>query len=73
MKRFVEGDDHKQVALLPACVEDYVGQDNPIRVIDAIVEELDRDDLGFNGTTPAITGRPSYILACRLGSTSTGN
>jgi transposase len=60
MKRFVEGDDLKQVALLPECVDDYIGQDNPVRVIDAFVDELDLADLGLNGTAPAITGRPLY-------------
>lgn len=60
MKRFVEGDDRKQVALLPECIDDYIGQDNPVRVIDAFVDELDLTDLGFDGTTPALTGRPSY-------------
>ena len=60
MKRFVEGDDRKQVALLPECVDDYIGQDNPVRVIDAFVDELDLAELGFDGTTPAMTGRPSY-------------
>src|SRR5476649_1288865 len=60
MKRFVEGDDRKQVALLPECVDDYIEQDNPVRVIDAFVDELDLAELGFNGTTPALTGRPSY-------------
>jgi transposase len=60
MKRFVEGDDRKQVALLPECIDDHVGQDNPVRVIDAFVDELDLAELGFNGTTPALTGRPSY-------------
>ncbi|RKR31266.1 IS1182 family transposase [Paraburkholderia sp. BL17N1] len=60
MKRFVEGDDRKQVALLPECVDDYIGQDNPIRIVDVFVDELDLTTLGFNGTTPAITGRPSY-------------
>jgi hypothetical protein len=60
MKRFVEGDDRKQVALLPECVDDSIGQDNPVRVIDAFVDELDLTELGFNGTTPALTGRPSY-------------
>jgi transposase len=49
MKRFVEGDDRKQVALLPECVDDYIGQDNPVRVIDAFVEELDLADLGSTG------------------------
>lgn len=60
MKRFVEGDDRKQVALLPECVDDYIGQDNPVRVIDAFVDELNLAELGFDGTTPAMTGRPSY-------------
>ena len=46
MKRFVEGDDRKQVALLPECVDDYIGQDNPVRVIDAFVDELDLAELG---------------------------
>src|SRR3984893_12800954 len=60
MKRFVEGDDRKQFALLPECVDDYIGQDNPVRIVDVFVDELDLTTLGFNGTTPAITGRPSY-------------
>jgi transposase len=60
MKRFVEGDDRKQVALLPQCVDDYIGQDNPVRIVDVFVDELDLTTLGFKGTAPAITGRPSY-------------
>ena len=60
MNRFVEGDDRKQVALLPECVDDYIGQDNPVRIVDVFVDELDLTTLGFNGTMPAITGRPSY-------------
>ena len=60
MKRFVEGDGRKRVALLPECVDDYIGQDNPVRIVDVFVDELDLTTLGFNGTTPAITGRPSY-------------
>lgn len=62
MKRFVEGGDRKQIALLLECVDDYFGQDNPVEVIDVFVDELNLDDLGFNGTSPAITGRPSYHL-----------
>jgi transposase len=50
MKQFVEGDDRKQVVLLPECVDDYVGQDNPVRVLDAFVDELKLVELGFNGT-----------------------
>jgi transposase len=60
MKRFVEGDDRKQFALLPECVDDYIGQDNPVRIVDVFVDESDLTTLGFNGTTPAITGHPSY-------------
>ena len=60
MKRFVEGDDRKQVSLLPECLDDYVGQDNPVRVIDAFVDELGLEDLGFEGAIAALTGRPSY-------------
>lgn len=60
MKRFVEGDDRKQVALLPECVDDYIGPDNPVRIIDVFVDELNLAGLGFNGATPALTGRPSY-------------
>ena len=44
MKRFVEGDDRKQVALLPECVDDYIGQDNPVRIVDVFVDELDLTD-----------------------------
>ncbi|SEE93199.1 Transposase [Burkholderia sp. WP9] len=60
MKRFVEGDDRKQVALLPECVDDYISRGNQVRIVDVFVDELDLTTLGFNGTTPAITSRPSY-------------
>ncbi|PMS13640.1 IS5/IS1182 family transposase [Trinickia dabaoshanensis] len=60
MKRFVEGDDRKQVSLLPECLDDYVGHDNPVRVIDVFVDELGLEDLGFEGAIAAPTGRPSY-------------
>ncbi|SAL06635.1 transposase IS4 family protein [Caballeronia calidae] len=60
MKRFVEGDDRKQVSLLPECVDDYIGQDNPVRIVDVFVDELDLEELGFGSATPATTGRPSY-------------
>ena len=60
MKRFVEGVDRAQATLLPECLEDWVGEDNPVRVIDIFVDELDLGELGFSGIEPAITGRPSY-------------
>jgi transposase len=60
MKRFVEGADRTQVSLLPECVEDYVGEDNPVRVIEAFVEQLDLREMGFEGVDPEATGRPAY-------------
>jgi transposase len=60
MKRFVEGADRSQVTLLPECLDDYIAEDNPVRVVDAFVEELDLQALGFEGVEPADTGRPSY-------------
>ena len=41
MKRFIEGQDRSQVTLLPECLDDYIGEDNPVRVVDAFVDELD--------------------------------
>jgi len=52
--------------LLPECVEDYVGEDNPVRVIDVFVDELDLRGLGFEGTTAEVTGRPAYHPAVLL-------
>ncbi len=43
-----------------ASLEDYVEQDNPVRVVDAFIDELDLGAIGFMGVTPAATGRPSY-------------
>ena len=60
MKRFVEGEDRAQVTLLPECLDDFVVADNPVRVIDVFIDELDLTGLGFEGVAPADTGRPSY-------------
>jgi len=60
MKRFVEGVDRGQSTLFPESVEDWVGEDNPVRVIDVFVDELDLSELGFSGVDPEATGRPSY-------------
>ena len=66
MKRFIEGEDRLQGSLLPECLDDYIDQDNPVRVVDAFVEELDLQALGFTGVEPAQTGRPSYRPAVLL-------
>ena len=60
MKRFVEGEDRNQAVLLPEYLEDYVSDDNPVRVVDVFVDELDLCGLGFDGTASAATRRPSY-------------
>ena len=66
MKRFIEGEDRRQVTMLPECLDDYIGEDNPVRVIDVFVEELDLRSLGFDGVNPALTGRPAYHPALLL-------
>src|SRR6266568_2021634 len=60
MKRFVEGADRGQSTLFPESLEDWIGENNPVRVIDVFVDELDLAELGFNGVDPEATGRPSY-------------
>jgi hypothetical protein len=56
MKRFVEGTDREQSTLFPECLEDWIDEDNPVRVIDAFVEELDLGELGFDGVAPEDAG-----------------
>jgi transposase len=60
MKRFVAGADRGQTTLLPECLDDFIGESNPVRVIDAFVDALDLAELGFDGVVPEATGRPSY-------------
>jgi transposase len=60
MRRFVEGTSRGQSTLFPQCLEDWIGEDNPVRVIDVFVEELNLGELGFGGVAPEATGRPSY-------------
>jgi transposase len=60
MGRFVEGEDRRQSLLLPPSLDDYVTDDNPVRVVEAFIEELDLGALGFGGVEPAATGRPAY-------------
>ena len=65
MGRFVVGEDRRQPALLPSCLDDYVGEDNAARVVDVFVDELDLGGLGFE-VTAAATGRPAYHPAMLL-------
>src|SRR5450755_867970 len=66
MKRFVEGADRGQSTLFPAVLDDYVGEDNPVRAIDVFVDGLDLAKLGFDGVQPLAMGRPAYHPATQL-------
>ncbi|MFT6288514.1 MAG: transposase [Alcanivorax sp.] len=60
MKRFVEGEDRTQSILFPERLDEYIAEDNPVRVIDVFVGELDLSSLGFERVQPQVTGRPGY-------------
>jgi transposase len=60
MKRFIEGEHRNQSTLFPELLDDYVDENNPVRVIEAFVDESDLRCLGFQGVDPHATGRPSY-------------
>jgi len=64
--RFVMGQDRSQSTLFPALLDDYIGDDNPVRAIDVFVDELRLGDLGFDGVQPHATGRPAYHPATLL-------
>jgi Transposase and inactivated derivatives len=66
MTRFVVGDDRSQSTLFPELLDDYLGDDNPVRAIDVFVDELDLAKLGFGGVEPEATGRPAYHPATLL-------
>jgi transposase len=57
---YVEGLSRSQTFLLPKTIEQYVQTDNPVRFIDAYVNTLDMEKLGFTHSTPQELGRPSY-------------
>jgi hypothetical protein len=64
MHRFIDGEDRMQRALFPHSLEDYVGEENPVRVIEVFIAELDLGALGFSGVMPAATGRPIIPRRC---------
>ena len=66
MKRFVEGTDRSQSTLFPECLEDWIGEDNPVRVVDVFVDSLDLSGLGFDGVSREAAGRPAYHPAMLL-------
>ena len=66
MSRFIEGEQRTQSVLFPEQLEDWIMEDNPVRAVDAFVDELELTELGFAGALPAATGRPAYHPATLL-------
>lgn len=66
MGRFVEGEDRSQSTLLPERLDDYVTDDNPVRVVDVFVDNLDLTALSFDRAIAQATGRPGYHPATLL-------
>ena len=60
MRRFIEEVDRGQWTLLPECLDDFIDESNPVRVIEVFVGALDLAEMSFGGVEPAATGRPSY-------------
>src|SRR3990170_5682259 len=63
MKRFVVGAERGQSTLLPECLDDWIDESNPVRVIDAFVQVLDLADLGFDGVAPGGAADIGHRLA----------
>ncbi len=59
MKRFIEGEDRGQSTLFPELLDDWIGEDNPVRVVDIFVDALDLGGLGSGPVEPRATGGPS--------------
>lgn len=57
---YKKGEDRRQKVLFPDCIDDYVGQDAPVRLMDAFIDRLDMEKLGFQRFVPADTGAPGY-------------
>ncbi len=66
MKRFVTGQAQGQATLFPERLDDFIAEENPVRFIDAFVEELDLREIGFKRVEPLATGRPAYHPAVLL-------
>jgi transposase len=66
MTRFIEGEERSQSVLFPERLEDWISEDNPVRVVDVFIDELDLKRLGFEGAMAAETGRPGYHPATLL-------
>jgi transposase len=61
MKRFIEGEDRSQSTLFPERLDDYIAEDNAVRVVDAFVDSLDLKQLGFDRVEPSVSGGANDI------------
>ena len=66
-RRFVQGGDCRQQTVVLACLDDEAGEENAVRVVDILVDQLDRECLAFEGIIPAPACRPVNQLAGPLG------
>lgn len=66
MTHHIKGQGRHQVTLLPEVLDDFVTEDNPVRVVDVFVDGLQLDVLGFESVNPKQTGRPGYHPATLL-------
>ncbi len=66
MKRFVEGENRFQSTLFPEVLDDYISDENDVKVIETFIDELNLSGLGFHDVEPQATGRSSYHPATLL-------
>ncbi len=66
MSGFIVGQSRTQVTLFPEVLDDFILENNSVRVIDTFVNELNLAEMGFKRTTPKLTGRPGYAPAIML-------
>ena len=57
---YVEGTNREQVVLFPAVMDDYISAENPVRFVEAFVNQLELGALGFSKAEPEERGRPAY-------------
>jgi len=57
---YIEGQDRNQIIMFPESIDEYISEDSPVRIIDAYVDQLDMEKLGFKRATAPVMGRPPY-------------
>ena len=66
MPRFIEADSRAQATLFPERINDYIDENNPVKALEAFVDMLPLEELGFKGMKPKVTGRPAYHPSTKL-------